>query len=74
MLEIRANFRGLGYGKALAMGVIETLFNRGAPHIEVECAPRSSEFFWRRLGFVYKENEYSHMENPKLILKIRPKM
>ena len=72
ILEIRSEYRGLGYGHMLAMNVAEMLFSRGAPHIEVECAPRSSEPFWRKLGFVNHEEAYIARSNPKLILHARP--
>ena len=69
ILEIRQKYRGVGYGQAFAMEVIKMLFNGGASHIEVECAPTSSEAFWRKLGFISMESRYSSMGNPKLMLR-----
>ena len=69
ILEIRSKYRGLGYGHMFALNVIEMLFSRGAMHIEVECSPRSSESFWRDLGFIDIEEVGSVAANPKLILR-----
>ena len=70
IFEIRPNARGQGFGRHFATNIINMLFDRGAPEINVECSPRSSEPFWRGLGFVEKEDMYqSWGSNPKLVLR-----
>lgn len=68
ILEIRPGYRQRGYGNQFAQYMINHLFSGGAPYILVECAPRSSERFWRRLGFAYKNHRVNMCENPKLEL------
>lgn len=52
ILEIRPSHRRRGFGKQLALDATDRLFKSGAASVTVKCAPRSSETFWRRLGFV----------------------
>jgi GNAT superfamily N-acetyltransferase len=70
ILEIREPHRRRGYGHLLAKSVIYTLHHQGAPSVEVECAPRESEFFWRSLGFFDKNITYDPLQNPQLILHL----
>ena len=50
ILEVRPGYRGRGFGRHLAAHIVRMLVSQGAPRIELECAPRSSEAFWRALG------------------------
>ncbi len=68
IFEIRPGYRQRGYGKNFAQHMINFLFTEGAPHITVECAPRSSEQFWRSLGFVESGKKYHDWSNPRLSL------
>lgn len=71
ILEVRPGYRGRGFGRHLAAHIVRMLVSQGAPRIELECAPRSSEAFWRALGFVDQEGPASAWENPKLALESR---
>jgi len=53
-LEIHPQHRGSGHGTKLAAHLIGHLFCAGCAHVSVKCAPRSSEQFWRKLGFIDK--------------------
>ncbi|MCD9026789.1 GNAT family N-acetyltransferase [Luteimonas sp. BDR2-5] len=68
IFEIRPGYRGRGFGRYLAAHILRMLLSHGAARIEVECAPRSSEPFWRKLGFVDHEERPSGWGNPKLVL------
>ncbi len=68
IFEIRPGYRQKGYGKIFANHIINLLLSSGAKYIVVECSPRSSEPFWRSLGFVYKGEKSHVMGNPKLHL------
>jgi GNAT superfamily N-acetyltransferase len=69
LLEVRPELRGRGLGKLLADDVTERLFAMGTEFIEVQCAPRSSERFWRNRGFTPVKNERcSPWDAPRLIL------
>ena len=69
ILEIRSGYRRNGYGKMFAGCLINMLFTQGATRIVIECAPHSSEPFWRSLGFVdRKDNKHNMFGNPKLEL------
>ena len=69
ILEVHPKHRNRNIGKTLALGTISRLFELGAELVSVECAPRSSEGFWRKLGFKLKDDiPDSIEENPILIL------
>lgn len=72
ILEVRPRYRGRGYGGALAVHIIGLLLANGADEIHVECMPRESESFWRRLGFIDNDASLSSWGNPKLILRSWP--
>lgn len=67
ILEVHPWQRGRGIGTALAINAVERLFEQQVPWIRVKCAPRSSEAFWRRLGFA-SEAPYEPSEPPMLVL------
>lgn len=69
IFEIRPGYRGRGFGHHLAVHIVQMLVSQGASRVELECAPRSSEAFWRTLGFVDQEGRASAWENPKLVLE-----
>lgn len=70
LLEVRPDLRGRGFGKLLADDVTERLFAMGAEFIEVKCAPRSSEGFWRTRGFTLIASKCrSPLDAPLLILR-----
>lgn len=50
ILEVRPDERRRGFGGTLARHVIHALSRRGADRIRLQCS-RSSERFWRALGF-----------------------
>lgn len=52
ILEVHPAHRRQGFGRQLALHAIERLFQRGKEFVTARCAPRSSEPFWRTLGFV----------------------
>lgn len=51
ILSVRADCRGRGAGRGLAEFAIELFREQDACVIEIECAPRTSIPFWRRMGF-----------------------
>ena len=51
IVEVLSSHRGAGYGSILVEKTLELLKNRGVLVIDVECAPITSEPFWRRFGF-----------------------
>lgn len=72
ILEVRPGHRGRGgYGRLLATNIIQLLVAKGANEIQVECMPRESEAFWRKLGFVDLDNRSNRWSNPKLILRVK---
>lgn len=72
IFEILPPFRGLGLGRQLAMYMIDLLLSMGLSHISVECAPQSTEPFWRKVGFESNEGVGKPFGNPKLILRSTP--
>ena len=72
ILEVRPKYRGRGFGRTLATHTIESLIAGGADEIQVECMPRESEQFWRKLGFVDHDEPFSSWGNQKLILRSWP--
>ena len=70
ILEIHPAHRGQGFGTHLARHAISRLFSAGATFVTVKCAPRSSEPFWRALGFTPAGQRVpSVSEPPQLILR-----
>jgi ribosomal protein S18 acetylase RimI-like enzyme len=70
ILEIHPAYRSQGFGSRLAQQTTERLFNAGAAFVTVKCAPRSSELFWRQLGFVPTARPASRrFEPPQLMLR-----
>lgn len=51
ILEVHPRHRRRGIGTKLAVHAIKQLHASPAPFIQVQCSPRSSEPFWRLLGF-----------------------
>lgn len=72
ILEIRPGYRRKGYGRKFVGYLINMLFTQGASRIVIECAPHSSESFWRDLGFVEQKDKPSMFGNPKLELRSWP--
>lgn len=69
-MEVHPDHRCKGIGKQLAIYAIELLLADGAEYIEVECAPRESEPFWRGMGFRPDECLLDGpRSNPKLYLR-----
>ena len=72
ILEVFPAYRGHGYGQLLAHHLIQFLFTSGAQRIDLECAPSSSESFWRMIGFVDHELSRSGFGRPMLTLRSWP--
>ncbi|WP_372399828.1 GNAT family N-acetyltransferase [Azospirillum sp. HJ39] len=51
ILSVRVDHRGRGAGRRLAEFAIALLREQDACVVEIECAPRTSIPFWRRMGF-----------------------
>ncbi|WP_169447712.1 GNAT family N-acetyltransferase [Luteimonas mephitis] len=66
ILEIHPLHRGSGHGTELAKNLIGHLLRSGSTHVSVQCAPRSSESFWRKLGFVDKPSRFPQF--PPIVL------
>jgi ribosomal protein S18 acetylase RimI-like enzyme len=52
ILEIHPLYRGNGLGTQMAEYLLAHLFNLNVSYITVKCSPKSSEKFWRKLGFI----------------------
>lgn len=72
IFEIRSRYRRKGYGRKFAGYLINMLMTQGPRRIFIECAPRTSEQFWRGLGFVDREATPSMFGNPRLELRTWP--
>ena len=70
IMEVHPQHRRRGYGKELALFTINHLFKCGMNCIYVTCAPRSSEPFWRAMGFT-THTAYAN-EHPRLVLRSAP--
>ena len=70
IMEVSPSQRRRGYGRQLALFTINHLIESGMDSIYVTCAPRSSESFWRSMGFV-THTAYAH-EHPRLVLRSAP--
>ncbi|MCP4637452.1 MAG: GNAT family N-acetyltransferase [Methyloversatilis sp.] len=70
IMEVHPKHRRRGFGKELALFTISHLFKSGVNSIYVTCAPRSSELFWRSIGFT-THVAYENM-HPRLVLRIAP--
>lgn len=51
ILEVRPDHRGNGIGQALVSYLLNMAVNAGEGLLRIECAPESSEEFWRAMGF-----------------------
>ena len=60
ILEVHPASRGRGLGTILATHLFGHLRGLGATSVEVECAPESSEIFWRAMGFKNMPNAERH--------------
>ncbi len=49
--EIKPSFRKKGIGRELITQLINFLKNKDVFVIELQCSPKNSEYFWKRLGF-----------------------
>lgn len=49
---IKQSFRGNGFGTLIVNKLIPELISKNIYAVNLECAPKSSEPFWRHLGFV----------------------
>ncbi|HAD97362.1 MAG TPA: hypothetical protein DCG19_08140 [Cryomorphaceae bacterium] len=49
--EIRPDLQGCGLGKSLVKDVFQFLREKGFFIVDLECAPASSEGFWKKMGF-----------------------
>ena len=70
IMEVHPQHRRKGFGKELALFTINHLFESGMDSIYVTCAPRSSELFWRSIGFTDHTNYQN--EHPRLVLRSAP--
>lgn len=66
ILAIRPEFRGKGYGRLLAESILSEMRARGASKVAIQCCPRSSAPFWRKLGFVPTTSEQRPGENIRM--------
>jgi GNAT superfamily N-acetyltransferase len=73
IMEVHPKHRRCGFGRKLACFTIGHLFKSGVSSIYVTCAPRSSEPFWRSIGFSHQEKYriFGH-EHPRLVLHRAP--
>ena len=69
IFEIRPRYRGQGLGRLFASRVFDILFTNAARSIQVECAPRSSQPFWIKLGFSPEPGQPATGSNPRLTLR-----
>lgn len=67
ILEIHPAHRGTGFGRQLAEHAIDRLSKQGAAFLTVRCAPRSSQGFWEKFGFVLIEDRRSRPFDPPLL-------
>lgn len=49
---IKPSHRNKGFGRKIVSELILELINKNVYTVELECSPRSSEQFWRHLGFI----------------------
>lgn len=64
ILEVNPNYRRRRFGTELATHAIHRLFDSDAEFITVKCSPRSSETFWRTLGFIPEDSPYAKAGEP----------
>jgi len=64
ILEIHPSYRGNGLGMQMAQHLLAHLFNSRVPYVSVKCTPKSSEKFWRKLGFIEYPDKYRHLREP----------
>lgn len=64
ILEVHPQHRRRGFGSQLAVHAIGRLFAAGAAFVTVQCSPRSSEPFWRSLGFLPQDSYPSRAGEP----------
>ena len=64
ILEVHPQHRSRGFGSQLATNAIGRLFATGAAFVTVQCSPRSSEPFWRSLGFLPQDSYPSRAGEP----------
>jgi ribosomal protein S18 acetylase RimI-like enzyme len=69
ILEIHPHHRGSGHGTMLAQHLIGYLFQSGADYVSVKCSPRSSERFWRGLGFIDRPDRHQQLPPLELLLR-----
>ena len=49
--EIKPTYRGQGFGRILINKLLDFLKNRGVFAVDLQCAPKNSEHFWKHIGF-----------------------
>ncbi|WP_092705319.1 GNAT family N-acetyltransferase [Rhodanobacter glycinis] len=69
ILEVHPERRRQRIGTQLALNAIERLRSAGAETVGVQCSPRSSEPFWRSLGFLPPAVSHARAHEPvRLVL------
>lgn len=69
ILEVHPMHRKKGIGTLLASAAVGRLFEAGSPFVTVQCSPRSSEKFWRSLGFEYEPDESTSSREPVRLIR-----
>ena len=68
IMAIHPAHRRRGFGRELALYAIDKLFQLGADFVTVRCAPRSSETFWRCLGFAPLTRSFSRFSDTAMLV------
>lgn len=71
IMEVRPRERGKGYGRTLASMLLQKLAGELVETVRLECCPRGSESFWRRMNFTDDPGDYSWSPNPHLLLNLK---
>jgi GNAT superfamily N-acetyltransferase len=65
ILEIHPKHRKKGIGKLFVNSVLEHLKQNGTEAINLQCAPESSEAFWKKMGFLdYPDKRETYQSYP----------
>lgn len=71
ILEVKPEFRRMGYGRILAEETMRRFADDGVSLVFIECMSLESEHFWRRLGFV---DDPSPVRSPYSSPKLRKQL
>lgn len=71
ILEVRADRRGNGIGQAFVSYLLKMAADAGEGLLRIDCAPASSEAFWRAMGFDIERDHY-HLLGKRILPIPRP--